>query len=302
MSQALGVALMVVIGAQLAPQAPLNRELSRATGEVAAALVSFGLGAVILALACLVAGDIGRLDGLGDVPADHLAGGLLGASFVLIALLCVGAIGAGGVAAAAVTGQLLASVALDAGGALGLESRPLTVAVAVGTVAVIVGTALIVPRANGDRAATTIRARLLPTLAVVAGGVMMGVQHPLNGELGGSVGDLQAGLVNFVIGTLALALVTVLVGQARGLAGVRRVRWYYACGGVLGAINATAALIMVDEIGAGAVAAAAVSGQMVASLALDRAGLLGLQPHPVTARRLLGAGVLVAGMALVAFS
>lgn len=304
MSDPFGVGLMVLTGAQLAPQAPVNRGLAQLGGGLAAAFVSFAVGAAAVIAACAVSGHLGGVGGVWSVPPGDAAGGLLGAGFVLIALLCVGAIGAGGVAAAAVTGQLLASLALDATGALGLPLRPLDPPLLLGAATVLAGTYLVLPRpAPGDTGSADERpprGRLLPALAVVAGGALMGVQHPLNGHLAGSIGDLPASVVNFAVGTAALAAVLLTSGQAPRLASLRAAPWYLLTGGLFGAVNATAALSLVDKIGAGALAAAAVTGQMLASLALDRAGLLGLHPHPVTPRRAAGALLLIAGTILVA--
>lgn len=306
MSEALGVALVVLVGAQLAPQAPVNRGLARLSGGLAAAFVSFAVGATLVVAVCAAAGRLGGVWDVWSVPPGDAAGGLLGAGFVLIALLCVGSIGAGGVAAGAVTGQLLASLALDASGALGLAQRPLDAPLLVGAAAVLAGTYLVLPRdlLAGRDAGGTGRAsratRLAPAAAIVAGGALMGIQHPLNGHLASSIGDLPASVVNFLVGTAALAAVLLASGQAPRLAAARHAPWYLLSGGIFGAVNATVALSLVDTIGAGALAAAGVTGQMLASLALDRAGLLGLTPHPVTPRRLAGALLLVLGMILVA--
>ena len=48
---------------------------------------------------------------------------MLGAAYVFTALIAVSAIGAGGVAAATITGQLTASVVIDRLGLLGLEQQ-----------------------------------------------------------------------------------------------------------------------------------------------------------------------------------
>jgi len=300
-SEAAGVVLMALVGAQLAPQAPINRGLSRLTSGIGAAFVNFTVGLVLLVAVCALAGQLGRLGGIWHVPPEQAAGGLLGATFVLTALLCVGSIGASGVASAAVTGQLLASLALDALGALHLEQRSLTAPLLLGAAAVLAGTYLVV---LGHGTATlghrSVRERALPTMAVVAGGVLLGIQHPLNGDLAGSVGDLPSAVVNFIVGGAALLVALLLSGQLPRLRGVAGARWYYLCGGVFGAVNVSAALVLVGRIGAGALAASAVTGQMIASLALDRAGVLGLHPHPLNARRIGGAALLVVGTVLVA--
>jgi bacterial/archaeal transporter family-2 protein len=290
---------MALVGVLLSQQAPVNRGLARASGPVAAACVNFAVGGFLVFVVCAVAGE---LDGVGRI--DHwwdVLGGCLGAIYVLTALVMVRSIGASGIAAGTVTGQLIAAVVIDAGGWLGVDHRPLGLRVVVGAIAVIVGTYLVVgiPRrtANGEREG---HSPLPALLATAAASVLIGIQIPLNGLLAQSTGDLASGLVNFLAGGALLSVALVLTGSVRGLAAVPRVRWYYFTGGIFGAINAVAALALVDEIGAGAVTAAVVTGQMLASLALDRAGLFGLEHRPLSARRLAGAALLVAGTILVA--
>jgi transporter family-2 protein len=77
------------------------------------------------------------------------------------------------------------------------------------------------------------------------------------------------------------------------------VSWYYLLGGLLGAIYVTNALIAVSVIGAGGVAAATITGQLVASVAVDRLGAFGLDQVPLTPERVLGVGLLLAGTFLV---
>jgi transporter family-2 protein len=59
------------------------------------------------------------------------------------------------------------------------------------------------------------------------------------------------------------------------------------------------ALVTVDTIGAGGVAAATITGQLTASVLLDRLGVLGLEESPLTFERMLGVALLLAGTYLV---
>ena len=61
---------------------------------------------------------------------------------------------------------------------------------------------------------------------------------------------------------MALTAIVVLSGKAGGLSGAGNVQWYYLIGGLLGAAYVFTALVLVDEIGAGGVAAATVTGQL----------------------------------------
>ena len=74
----------------------------------------------------------------------YLLGGVLGAAYVFTALVTVSAIGAGGVAAATITGQLTAAVLIDRLGILGLEQTPLTASALAGVALLLAGTYLIV--------------------------------------------------------------------------------------------------------------------------------------------------------------
>jgi transporter family-2 protein len=134
-------------------------------------------------------------------------------------------------------------------------------------------------------------------MAVVGG--LIALQAPINAGLGKETGSFAAAFVSFAIGTLALAAIIVVSGKAGGVSGATDVPWYYLIGGLLGAAYVFSALVLVDEIGAGGVAAATVTGQLTASVALDRVGALGLEQVPLTATRLLGVGLLLAGTYLV---
>jgi bacterial/archaeal transporter family-2 protein len=135
-------------------------------------------------------------------------------------------------------------------------------------------------------------------LTAVAGG-LIALQAPINAGLGRSTGSLAAALVSFAVGTVALTAIVVLSGKAGGLGSASDVSWYYLIGGLLGAVYVTNALIAVAAIGAGGVAAATITGQLVASVTIDRLGLFGLEEVPLSPERLIGVGLLLAGTILV---
>ena len=131
-------------------------------------------------------------------------------------------------------------------------------------------------------------------LTAVAGG-LIALQAPINSGLGKATGGLPAALVSFAVGSAALAAIVVLSGKAGGLSSTFDVSWYYLVGGLLGAVYVTTALLAVPAIGAGGVAAATVTGQLTAAVAIDRLGLFGLDQVALSPERLLGVGLLLAG-------
>ena len=90
-----------------------------------------------------------------------------------------------------------------------------------------------------------------------------------------------------------------LSGKAGGL-GSRNGRQLVLLGRrPLGAVYVTNALITVSAIGAGGVAAGTVAGQLIASVAVDRLGLLGLDEVPLTPERIIGVALLFVGTLLI---
>jgi transporter family-2 protein len=141
--------------------------------------------------------------------------------------------------------------------------------------------------------------RGLAVLLTAAAGGLIALQAPINAGLGKVTGGLPAALVSFAVGTAALAAIVVLSGKAGGLGSTFDVSWYYLLGGLLGAVYVANALIAVSAIGAGGVAAATVTGQLTASVAIDRLGLFGLAEVALSPERLLGVGLLLAGTVLI---
>ena len=136
-------------------------------------------------------------------------------------------------------------------------------------------------------------------LLTAAVGGLIALQPAINAGLGRMTGNLPAALVSFAVGTLLLALIVALIGQAGGLSSTFDVRWYYLLGGLLGAAYVTVALIAVSSIGAGGVAAATITGQLTAAVVIDRLGILGLEETPLSATRVAGVVLLLAGTYLV---
>ena len=131
-------------------------------------------------------------------------------------------------------------------------------------------------------------------------GGLIALQAPINSALGKSVGTFQAAFVSFAIGTLVLAVIAALAkGGFSQIPEARNLSWYYLTGGVLGAIYVTTVLVTVRELGAGGVTAATIAGQLTMSVAVDRAGILGLPEKAVTLPRVIGVLLLAAGVYLI---
>jgi bacterial/archaeal transporter family-2 protein len=141
-------------------------------------------------------------------------------------------------------------------------------------------------------------------LFALAAGAMLPIQFGINAQLATWLGSsVRAALVSFVVGALALALVT--LAFARDWSAVDRVSgapWWVWVGGVLGAFYVLGSIVTAPRLGAVTLFVMILAGQALASLAVDHFGWVGFEQHPVNALRLGGVALLAAGVALVRFS
>jgi transporter family-2 protein len=143
--KAIAVMATAFAGGLVAMQAPINSGLGKAIGSLPAASFSFAIGLVALVGITLVSGEgFGRLGEIGGLSWYYLIGGLLGAVYVTTVLITVRTLGAGGVTAATIAGQLTLSVVLDQLGILGLAQREITPARVVGVALLAAGVVLVV--------------------------------------------------------------------------------------------------------------------------------------------------------------
>lgn len=146
MSKELAVLATVAAGALVAAQAPVNNVLSKKVGTFGAVSVNFLVGTMlVLVVTFAFAGGIQNEQGV-ESPAWYywVFGGLAGVAIVLTTLITVRELGAGGVTAATIAGQLTLSVVLDRLGVLGLDEKAITWDKIVGIALLAAGTVLIV--------------------------------------------------------------------------------------------------------------------------------------------------------------
>ena len=145
MDRGVALVLTVVAGGLLALQTPINSALGKDVGTFQAAFVSFATGTVILAVVTgLAHGGFGQLAGVRTLAPQYLIGGLLGACIATTVLVAVRALGAAGVVAASIAGQLTMSVIVDQFGLLGVDKDPASAMKLLGVLLLAGGTLLVV--------------------------------------------------------------------------------------------------------------------------------------------------------------
>jgi bacterial/archaeal transporter family-2 protein len=299
------VAGALLVGGLLAVQAAANLQLSSAVGSpVGASTVQLGIATVLLATLAAVAGTLAAVELLPDAQPWHLLGGLGSALYITAGILLFPRLGALASVGLFVAGQMLASVALDTWGVLGVHQLGLHPATTFGTLAVVAGMAMIV-RAHRAPASASAGGRSGWALLGLAAGAALPVQAAVNAQLRADLdAPMTVGAFSFAVATTAMALVLAALLRLRRtprprLGRLRRLPWWGWLGGAVGATYVTAVFLLLPEIGAAATIGLTVAGQQLASLLIDQYGLLRLPRRPLTRTRLTGVALLLAGVALI---
>lgn len=278
-ARTVGTAVAVGIGAAVAVQARINGELGQRIDDgVVAALLSF-LGGLLL-LMLLAAARPSMRRGLGRVITAvrhrtlrpyQLLGGICGAFLVACQGLTVTTIGVAVFTVAVVAGQTASGLLVDRAGVGPGEPRPVSPRRVAGAILALAAVVLAVSDRLGAPQALWLA--LLPALA----GVGTAWQQAVNGLVGAAARDdgpalagmLPATMVNFGVGTVALALVAAVEVAIRGWPEpLPALPWLYL-GGALGVLFIGAAAVIVPITGVLLLGLGTVAGQLIGALLLD---------------------------------
>lgn len=145
-------------------------------------------------------------------------------------------------------------------------------------------------------------AGLLWGLLGVLAGAAIAIQAPINTALGRGLGlpSAAAGF-SFLSGAVVLGIVSLASVRISGITLDLRAPagWLFVAGGVLGAFYVTVAVLLTPRLGAAAVMAFAVTGQLLAGILVDRIGFLGIAVREISLGRLAGAILLLGGALLI---
>ena len=145
MAKGLAVAITAFGGMLVALQAPMNSALGKKIGSLPAATFSFVTGTVVLIALAFVFGEgASRLGDIKHLQWYYLLGGVIGAFYVTVILITVRTLGAGGLTACVIAGQLTMSLIVDRFGLLGLDKQGLSGARLAGVALLAAGTFLVV--------------------------------------------------------------------------------------------------------------------------------------------------------------
>jgi transporter family-2 protein len=142
---------------------------------------------------------------------------------------------------------------------------------------------------------------LLPILLTVAAGASIVFQQVLNTNLRFELNSaIWSGVVSYAVGLACMVLIAIALRDPIPSAAVAgRIPWWAWSGGLFGAVFIGLAVVLVPQLGAATFIALLVTGQMLASVAFDHYGVMGLAQRSVDVPRLIGVALLIAGVVLI---
>jgi transporter family-2 protein len=143
MNRGEAISLTIASGLLVGLQPAANAALADHVGDFGAAFVSIVVTLIVAAIVLVIAGHPGRLSGLGSVEPLQLIGGVGGAAVVIVSLITVRTLGAGGVVALIVGAQLVIALIIDRLGWFGVQRIGIGADRLIGLGLVVAGTVLI---------------------------------------------------------------------------------------------------------------------------------------------------------------
>lgn len=138
-------------------------------------------------------------------------------------------------------------------------------------------------------------------LVAFTAGMLMPVQAGVNAELRLLIGHpILTALFQFCVGITLLIAVLIVTRPALPQWGkLAAAPWWVWTGGICGAIYIISTILLAPRVGAATLISVTVTGQLLMSIVLDHFGFIGYPVHPVNPWRILGAGLLLAGVQLI---
>jgi transporter family-2 protein len=136
-------------------------------------------------------------------------------------------------------------------------------------------------------------------LALLAG-AFLPIQAALNSKLGKAINSpVHASMVSFVVGVISIAMYILLSNQNVSFSGAKTAPGYVWIAGALGAFYVTVIILAFPRLGPALTFGLVIAGQMFISVLMDHLNILVTVQHPLNFYRVLGIGLVIAGVILI---
>ncbi len=289
------------IGLATAAQSPTNGSLGTLVGPIQASLVSVSGALIVLIVVCALTGE-GDITRMMDVPPWMWIGGLFAAFVVCTLAACTQNLGVALSMTVIMLGQLLGGMLIDTFGLFAspiLEVSPLR---GIGCLIILAGIALVYKDRLSDQEPSEKKmptsGLLAQTFLVFCAGLASAFQAPVNTGLSAATGTIEACVISFSVGMIALLAATLILGKGR-FQSFRGVRPWQLTGGIYGAFGVPALITVTPVLGVSLAMGGSMAGQIVGGMIVDALGALQTKKRRMNPLRIAGAVVLLAGVLVV---
>jgi transporter family-2 protein len=144
------------------------------------------------------------------------------------------------------------------------------------------------------------QSRVLFILMALAIGAILPMQAAINARLAKTSGSpVMAAFISFAVGTLALIIFLLIMGQFHFRFVSSSSPWWIWTGGLLGTFFVAGIVMLLPRLGVVLSFSLVLAGQMFAAILFDQFGLMGLTVREISAGKIIGALLLIAGVVLI---
>src|SRR6204780_1308894 len=138
---------------------------------------------------------------------------------------------------------------------------------------------------------------------ILIAGALQAWGPPMNNALKNALINPWLGsLVSFLPIVAFLGVVLMCLPRPLPTSGsLAQMPWWAPLSGLVGSVAVVAGLLFVGKVGAGAFAGLTITANILMSLVIDKFGLFGMNTHALSAGRMIGAALLVGGIALISW-
>lgn len=295
--------LAIFSGFCMSLQSPTNATLSRYAGNLQATSISFGGGAVCLAILVLLIGN-GDLSNITDASWWQFLGGVYGVCIVLAVTFAIPRLGAALTSTILLLGQIGMGAVIDTFGLLQMEAVPLAPGRVLGILSVLVGIVLVyIGKKKQESDRTYGKEIVLVVLFTFLAGVSGAIQSPTNNALSLHVGKLESSFICFVVGFLCAFIITLIATKGHLTSSYKKgIEWWMLLGGVYGATIVFINMVSVVYLGSAFLMIATMLGQLTGGVLVDSFGLLKTSKIKANSWRWAGMAVIAVGVVIVAIT
>lgn len=235
-------------------------------------------------------------------------GGIMGVVIVVASVICLPKLGSFETVVFLVLGQILSGLVIDHFGMFRSNIIPVTLLRILGAILVLVG---VIGTSASDMKETKsdIRGKNLYRLIDLIAGVACSVQIAVNGRLGIVTGNsFRASSISMMVALIGTLLIIGALFVAKGKPGVIDYsmpvvpgKWWMWLAGIGSMTIVGGNVILQTMMGTGLVAVLNVLGQTAGGIVIDASGFLGIEKKAITAKKIIGLVVMIAGTALISF-